>query len=370
MVKKRIVVKIGSSSLTEKDGTLSPLKLAKFCHAFAEVKKSGHELIVVSSGSVAAGFREIGYSSRPKTVRAKQAAAAVGQSLLMQQYRFSLQQYGITPAQMLLTKHDFRNAEHYQNIFESLSELLKRGILPIINENDSTAVDELTFGDNDMLSALISGVTHADMLILMTDIDGIYNANPISDPHAEKYTMIHKISEELFDQTDTSTTAVGTGGMRAKLQAAKAAQKMGTAVYIGTFTESETFAHIAGFRGGGTYIVPEKEKQMQTYKQWIAYHASSHGSITVDDGAAEALLNEGSSLLLVGVQQIEGKFDKGEVVNVYSSAGTLIGKGKAADRSEELQHLKSLSSPPSSLVVHRDFWVSLHNSNVKEGRYI
>ncbi len=369
MSKKRLVVKIGSSSLTDRDGSLSPLKLAKFCDAFASVKKAGHELIVVSSGSVAAGFREIGYPSKPQTVRSKQAAAAVGQSLLMQQYRFSLQQYGITPAQMLLTRHDFRNPENYQNIFESLTELLKKGVLPIINENDSTAVDELTFGDNDMLSALLSGVVHADMLLLMTDIDGIYDDNPFQNPEAEKYEKIYSIDHDLLGRAGVSSSTVGTGGMHAKLLAAKAAQQMGTAVYISTFKETEPFQDIASYKGKGTYILPADEKQMRTSRQWIAYHASPRGSLKVDAGAAEALLHQGKSLLLVGVISVEGAFKKGDVLDVFDEHGELLGKGKAAAEAREL-HEHSSSSGSSPLVIHRNFWVTLnHRYTRKEDNY-
>ncbi|SDN33429.1 glutamate 5-kinase [Alkalicoccus daliensis] len=359
MSKKRIVIKIGSSSLTSIDGTLSPLKLAKFCHAFAEFKKAGHDLIVVSSGSVAAGFKEMGYPSRPVTVRAKQAAAAVGQTLLMQQYRFQLTQYGLIPAQVLLTRHDFRDAEHYKNVSSSLSELLKRGIIPIINENDSTAVEELTFGDNDMLSALISGVMHADMLLLMTDIDGLYNKNPLLYPEAKKYKKITNIDEELFSQTDGTTTAVGTGGMRAKLKAAQAAQEMGASVYISTFRESESILKITEFSGEGTYIVPDTSRQMKTKKQWIAFHASSKGSIVLDKGASNAILNEGSSLLHVGVTDVSGEFSTGDVIDAYDEQGSLIGKGQAHLTAEKLRSVLKNESTASSIVIHRDQWVPM-----------
>lgn len=358
-MKKRIVIKVGSSSLTSADGTLSPLKLAKFSHAFALVKNAGHELIVVSSGSVAAGFREIGYPAKPVTIRAKQAAAAVGQTLLMQQYRFQLTQYGITPAQVLLTRHDFRNAEHYQNISASLGELLKRGMLPIINENDSTAVEELTFGDNDMLSALISGVMHADMLLLMTDIDGIYNKNPSLHENAVKYQKIYHIDESLYAQTDGATTAIGTGGMRAKLKAAQAAQEMGAAVYISTFSESESIESILLYQGAGTYILPPTAKQMKTKKQWIAYHASSKGRITLDDGAAEAVLNNGSSLLLVGILSIEGNFHQGDVIDAYDRKNQMIGKGQVNLSAQDIQKAEESSPAGSSIIIHRDQWVSM-----------
>lgn len=360
MAKQRIVIKIGSSSLTAPDGTLSPLKLAKFCHSFAEFKQAGHELIVVSSGSVAAGFREMGYSARPVTVRGKQAAAAVGQTLLMQQYRFQLTQYGLIPAQVLLTRHDFRNPEHYKNVFSSLNELLRKGVIPIINENDSTAIEELTFGDNDMLSALISGVMHADMLLLMTDIDGLYNKNPLTHPEAEKYKRITEINEAMFSQTDSTTTAVGTGGMRAKLKAAQAAQEMGASVYISTFKESEPILTITDYEGNGTYIIPDNTRQMKTKKQWIAFHASSKGSITLDHGASKAVLKDKSSLLLVGVTSISGDFSTGDVIDAYDEEGLLIGKGQVHLSSKDLVNKIDNEDSSSTIVIHRDQWVSMN----------
>ncbi|PRO66941.1 glutamate 5-kinase [Alkalicoccus urumqiensis] len=364
-MKQRIVIKIGSSSLTEADGTLSPLKLAKFCHAFQEAVKSGHELIVVSSGSVAAGFREIGYHSRPETIQGKQAAAAVGQSLLMQHYRFSLQQYGVTAAQLLLTRHDFQNGEHYQNVTAVLEELLRRGILPIINENDSTAVDELTFGDNDMLSALIAGAVHADTLILMTDVDGIYSANPAVDPEAVKYETLSHLPPSLFKNADGSTSGLGTGGMRSKLRAAQAAQEMGARVFVGTYNEKEPITAVAEGSGrSGTYIHPQRSGQMKTQKQWIAYHAAPKGRVLVDDGAEEALLKHGRSLLLVGVSQMDGHFQESDVVDVYNQDGVLIGKGRAAEAASRLREKAGIS--PSPLVIHRDHWVRLADSQARK----
>ena len=196
--------------------------------------KAGHEVILVSSGAVAAGFARLGYSSRPITIKGKQAASAVGQGLLMQSYIEKFSVHGIVPAQILLTRIDFSNRERYRNAFATLTELLERGILPIINENDTVSVEELTFGDNDMLSALVSGFLHADQLIILTDINGLYESNPRKYPLAKRLDYLEQITDDLLKGADDTGSKVGTGGMKSKLLAAKTATSLGVSVFIGT----------------------------------------------------------------------------------------------------------------------------------------
>src|SRR5699024_10578291 len=180
------------------------------------------------------GFKRLGYPARPLTTKGKQAAAAVGQGLLIESYIEKFSDFGIVPAQLLLTRNDFSNREQYRNAFATVEELLERGILPIINENDTVSVEELTFGDNDMLSALVSGFIHADQLILLTDINGLYNGNPRTNPAAEKYEYLETITEEMIGAADENGSKVGTGGMKSKLMAAKTATSLGVSVFIGT----------------------------------------------------------------------------------------------------------------------------------------
>ncbi|NJP37280.1 glutamate 5-kinase [Alkalicoccus luteus] len=353
MKRKRIVIKIGSSSLTEEDGTLSPVKMAAFCHAIAGLRQKGHELLIVSSGAVAAGFRDIGYAARPTTVRARQAAAAAGQALLMQHYRFQLQHYRIIPAQLLVTRSDFSEEKHFQNLHAAIEELLSRKILPIINENDSTAVDELTFGDNDMLSALVGGALHADLLMLLTDADGVYSADPREDPEAVKYKELHTIPEELLQAPSRST--LGTGGIGTKLLASRAAADTGVEAYIGTLSSTEDLLQACEGSGSGTYIRTQSGRVMRTRRQWIAYHASASGVLFIDDGAKEAVLNRGASLLTVGISKTEGTFFRGDIVDVYAGAHK-IGRGRVLVDHTEL----SGAIVESSIAVHRDEWVSLN----------
>ena len=200
MGKERIVVKIGSSSLTNKHGEIDQEKLTDHVEAIAALREENHEVVLVSSGAVAAGFKKLGYPSRPVTLKGKQAAASVGQGLLIQTYMEKFSDFNITAAQILLTRSDFSDRKRYRNAYATITELLDRGILPIINENDTVAVDELTFGDNDMLSSLVSGFIHADRLIILTDIDGIYDGNPRTDKQAKKFYFLENITDEMIEK--------------------------------------------------------------------------------------------------------------------------------------------------------------------------
>lgn len=249
MEKKRIVVKIGSSSLTDLNGKLSISKLRGHVEALARLKKHGHEVILVSSGAVAAGFKSIGYLSRPDKVVDKQSAAAVGQGLLLQAYADECKKHGIVAAQLLLTKDMYKNAN------ATISNLLERDVLPIINENDSVSVKELTFGDNDMLSALVSRLVRADFLMILTDINGIYRDNPMKNPNAEKYTFLTEIHQEMENAaTAEGSSGVGTGGMKSKVEAAKTALASKIQVFIGSGEGSEKLVEIFEGKGDGTYI--------------------------------------------------------------------------------------------------------------------
>lgn len=364
MAKKRIVVKIGSSSLTNEKGEIDDQKLTDHVAALAALRQQNHEVILVSSGAVAAGFKKINYASRPVTIKGKQAAAAVGQSLLIQCYIEKFSQYDIIPAQILLTRQDFSNRESYQNAFSTLTELLERGILPIINENDTVAIDELTFGDNDMLSALVSGFLHADQLIILTDINGLYNDNPRVNPHAKRYDVLHDITDDLFEAADSSGSKVGTGGMKSKLMAAKTATALGVPVFIGVGHGPDKLLKIINGDGDGTYIYTKKDTSINTRRQWIALHSETKGKIYVDQGAEEAILYHGGSLLSAGIFKVEGTFQKGDVVEVFGQHG-LIGKGEvnrsSDDLKKEIAYRLTVSDTfiPSVEVIHRDHWVSL-----------
>ncbi|PLR76398.1 glutamate 5-kinase [Bacillus sp. V3-13] len=364
MKKKRIVVKIGSSSLTNEKGEIDQEKLVDHINAVASLRKEGHEVLLVSSGAVAAGFVKLGYSSRPITLKGKQAAAAVGQSLLIKSYIEKFTELNMIPAQILLTRNDFSNRERYQNAYATIMELLERRIIPIINENDTVSVEELTFGDNDMLSALVSGLVHADQLIILTDINGLYDADPRVNPSARKMDCLENITDEMLAAAQASGSKVGTGGMKSKLIAAKTALSLGVPVFIGKGTGTEKLLEILEGNGDGTYIRNRALGSINTRRQWIAYHSEVAGRIFIDKGAEEAIIFNGGSLLPAGVFEVKGRFQKGDVVEVFGING-LLGKGEVTYSSDDLQQLigkrgeeRKKEPMKSSLeVIHRNKWV-------------
>lgn len=365
MGKKRIVVKIGSSSLTNDKGEIDQKKLDDHVHALAALRKEGHEVILVSSGAVAAGFARLGYSSRPITLKGKQAAAAVGQSLLIQSYIEKFMQFDIVPAQILLTRTDFSNRDRYKNAYETLMELLERRILPIINENDTVSIEELTFGDNDMLSVLVSGLIHADQLIILTDINGLYDADPRGNPDAKKMDYLEEVTEEMLGFAEGAGSKVGTGGMKSKLIAAKTALGIGVPVFIGRGEGSDKLVEILAGNGDGTYIQNKELAHVKTMRQWIGLHSEVAGSITVDEGAEHAILFNGCSLLPAGVFEVKGNFQKGDVVEVFGKT-SLLGRGEVAYSSDELLQVMGKRSDErenmevtSVEVIHRDKWVKI-----------
>ncbi|CUA80720.1 glutamate 5-kinase [Anoxybacillus suryakundensis] len=372
MKKKRIVVKIGSSSLTEKNGTLSEQKLVEHVEALAYMKQLGHDIILISSGAVAAGFGLLGYRSRPKALAAKQAAAAVGQGLLMQTYISAFRSFDIVTGQLLLTRADFYDRERFRNLFATISTLLERGVLPIINENDSISVEELTFGDNDLLSALVAGFLHADALIILTDINGLYDKHP-NHPEAKKYHFLSEMTDELIEQAGGSGSAVGTGGMKSKLLAAQKALSFGVSVFIGTGTGKEKIKHILEGKGDGTYIGSPFQEQMQMRKQWIAYHSKVSGTIEIDEGAENALLHKGKSLLPAGVINVFGSFQALDVVNIVNQKGEVIARGQVYYAADDLAKVKGLASEEAKRysfhrrpeVVHRDNLVCFKKTTVQ-----
>ncbi|MGJ7921088.1 glutamate 5-kinase [Neobacillus sp. LXY-4] len=361
MEKQRVVVKIGSSSLTNAKGEIDYEKFTDHIQAIAALREDGHEVVLVSSGAVAAGFSRLGYPSRPVTLKGKQAAAAVGQSLLIQSYMEHLGKFNIVPAQILLTRNDFSKKGRYRNAYSTITELLERGILPIINENDTVSVEELTFGDNDMLSALVSGLVHAEHLIILTDINGLYDANPRTNPDAKRFDFLDEVTDEMLGVADGTGSNVGTGGMLSKLIAAKTALSLGVRVFIGHGNGRQKLLEILEGNGDGTYIGSDQLTTVTNNKQWIALHSKVSGKIYVDKGAEDALLLYGRSLLPAGIYDVEGTFEKGEVVEVIGSSG-LLGKGEVLYSSAELLNVMGkrtdeLSSVVTIEVIHRDKWV-------------
>jgi glutamate 5-kinase len=363
---RRIVLKFGSSSLTSPEGGLDRGKIEYFAREIAQLHARGEEQIIVSSGAVAAGFRLIGYKARPKQINEKQASAAVGQALLMQAYNEAFGRYGIRVAQILLTRSDFSNRKRIQNAWMTMQELLRHRIVPIINENDTVSIDELKFGDNDTLSALVANLVKARLLVIVTDTDGIYTDDPRRNPNAVRLDTVEEIDDYIWSIAGGAGTSVGTGGMRTKIEAARIATRGGIPVFIGSAKEPGDIVQAVDGSGLGTYFKTHGES-LSMKRQWIGFHSEVRGTIYVDDGAASALLQAGKSLLAAGVVGLSGEFHPGDVVEVATKDGKKIGRGIVNYASWQLQAVQGLStedvmhrvevSRPE--VIHRDEWVAL-----------
>lgn len=366
--KKIVVVKVGSSSLTTRSGEVSVDKLAQVVAHVSHLKKSGPRVVMVSSGAIACGFRMLGMQGRPQSIREKQAAAAVGQGILIQHYRERFGQSGLEIAQVLLNRSDFSHRERYRNALNTLDLLLDRGVVPIINENDSVAVEEIQWGDNDFLAAQVAGLLQAQWLVLVTSADGVYTSDPALDPQAEAIPYLSHISPDWLAQLDTTHSKFGTGGMRSKLEAARHAIEFGTHVYIGQAQPEKTWLqNVLSGVGTGTYIGTKERRgaPISRKRQWIGFHSDISGRLTIDAGAERALQQEHRSLLPCGVICVEGKFLPGDVVEVVGLNGSVLGRGVVNFSSRLLHQVKGLQTEDivahwqveAEEVIHRDNWV-------------
>lgn len=353
---KNIVVKIGTSSLTHEDGSLSEEKIKDFVRQIASLRDHGHNVAVVSSGSIAAGFRKIGYAKRPSVVARKQAAAAVGQGLLMEQYNKELESYGYVGAQILLTRGDFTDKRRYDNIFAATQELMRCGAVPIINENDTTSIEELKFGDNDTLSAQVASMIHADLLIILSDIDGLYTADPNEDPDAKRISLVEEITPDILSLGADTSDELATGGMHTKLTAASLATLSGVPVFLTSSKEFNAVLRSVDHTVPGTYF-RAAGTHLKTRLQWVAFYNEECGRLLIDEGAVQALEKEGKSLLPGGVKMVEGSFTAGEIVGVYDANGKLIGRGVSDYSATELIALRGQSGGRHAVVIHRNNWV-------------
>jgi glutamate 5-kinase len=351
--------------LTGSRGALSREKLDTHVSAIAAARQAGHEVLVVSSGAIAAGFPELGYTEKPKVLEQKQAAAAVGQGILMHAYRESFLRFNMPVAQILLSRKDFSVRESYNNALNTISLLLERGVVPIINENDTVATREITFGDNDVLSALVGTLVHADLVVILTDIDGLYTGNPRTNPAASKVEWVPAVTDEILSLADTHGSAVGTGGMLAKVRAAEVALSLGSRLYVGTGVgqPSDHILDILSERGGGTYF-GEQVTPMQRKKQWIAYHAAILGKVVVDDGAVQALLSGKHSLLPVGVRDVFGDFKSDDTIEILDPNGRIIGKGVSSLAASELLQVAGQSTAEACVRLQRDKIQVVHKDNL------
>jgi glutamate 5-kinase len=366
---KRVVVKVGSSTLTHSNGRLNLSRIELLVRQLADLHNRGLEVILVTSGAIGAGMGKLGFENRPKTIPEKQAAAAVGQGILLHMYEKIFGEYGQTVAQILLTREDMTNRSRFLNARNALFALLEMGAIPIINENDAVVVDEIKFGDNDTLSALVASLVEADLLILLSDIDGLYNANPKTDPNARIISWVDEITHEIESVAGGAGSNLGTGGMITKINAAKIAVSSGTVMMIANGSSSGIINDIVSGKEVGTWFKP-KERPMQARKRWIAFGTGILGKIIIDDGAIGALYKGHKSLLASGIVSVEGCFGEGQVVSIRSKDGQEVARGVVNYNSMEIEAVKGLKSSEIENklgfknydeVVHRDNMVVFNN---------
>jgi glutamate 5-kinase len=339
-----LIVKLGTSTLTYGTPNLSPSFLADLARQVAQLQTAGHQVILVSSGAMAAGREKLGFPQLPKDIPAKQMLAAIGQPRLMALYEQVFGQYGRTVAQVLLTRADLSDRRRYLNARDTLAALLAHGALPIINENDTVATEEIRLGDNDNLSALVANVVEADLLVLLTDQPGLFTADPRGDPSAQLVDEVTgtEIPSALWEAAGGSGTRLGTGGMVTKLQAADLARRSGTTVVIAQGTEPDVLTRLVDGERLGTRFAP-LVSALESRKRYILSGRLSPGQITVNEGAAQAL-KRGGSLLPVGVTLVSGEFDRGDTVRVLDEGGRELACGLAAYSSLDLDRLRGRRS--------------------------
>ena len=331
---RRIVVKVGSSLVTNEGRGLDAEAIAHWCEQLARLVKDGREVIMVSSGAIAEGMKRLGWSTRPKAIHELQAAAAVGQMGLVQVYESKLRENGIGSAQVLLTHADLADRERYLNARTTLLALLQMGVVPVINENDSVVNDEIKFGDNDTLGALVANLVEADALIILTDQKGLYTADPRKDPAAQ-FVHVGKAGDAALEaMAGGAGSSIGSGGMITKILAAKRAAGSGASTVIAWGREPQVLIRLSQGEAIGTLLVAQTQKN-QARKQWMADHLQMRGSVTVDPGAAGKVRDEGKSLLPIGMTAVQGEFSRGDVIAIRQLDGSEIARGLANYSSSE-----------------------------------
>jgi len=360
----RVVAKIGSSSLTDERGVINRNTIARLCDQTAALRAEGHEVLIVTSGAVSSGVAALGLASRPTDMPTLQALAAAGQPRLMEVYGAELGRHGIVPGQALLVPHDFVNRRQYLHARQTLVRLLELGCVPIVNENDAIADDEIRFGDNDRIAALVSHLVSADVLVLLTDTPGLYTADPRTDPTATLITDVYSDDPLLSVNAGGTGSNRGSGGMASKLSAARIASWSGVRTVIAKSSLDNVLQRaVRGEPGIGTTF-HERDRKLSARKLWIAFAAATDGRIVVDAGARDALVNRGVSLLPAGIVEVSGEFEDGDNVDIAGPDGAVFARGMvtvsaSAARSVAGRRTTELPTDMAPEIVHRDDLVIL-----------
>lgn len=362
---ERVVVKVGSTSLTTPDGVLAPEPLTRLVDAVAARRVAGTQLVVVSSGAVAAGILPLRLAARPRDLATQQAAASVGQGALVAAYSAAFARHGLTVGQVLLTADDLIRKQHYVNARRAMTRLLRLGVVPVVNENDAVATDEIRFGDNDRLAALVAHLVRADALLLLSDVDGLYDRPP-QQPGATRIEQVRSEQELAGVRIGTAGSGVGTGGMVTKVEAARVATGAGIPTLL---TSADNASAALAGEAVGTLFVPTAGRPASRML-WLAHASAPQGRLIIDDGAVRALITKKASLLPAGVMRVEGDFDEGAPVEVCDRTGRVIARGLVAYPSDQLPRLlgrttrwlgEVLGIEYAREIVHRDQLFVLDN---------
>ncbi len=361
-----LVIKIGSNIITNQVNGINESFIAELAESISKLRSSIENIIIVSSGSVAAGFKYLGYKSKPKDIIDKQACAAVGQTKLIQIYENQFSRFNVNVAQILLTKDDLSNRRRYLNARYTLRKLLEHGNIPIINENDSVVVDELkyieSFGDNDNLSALVAGLISADLLLILSDVNGLYDKDPSVNKDAKLISEVKYVDDEMLSYAGNSVSEIGTGGMKSKIKAAKKALDAGCYVGIINGKNPENIISFLDKSNIGTFFSHIEDPKTKK-KLWLAYATIPKGDIIIDDGADRAIKEHKKSLLPSGVCDVNGRFGVGEIVRIVNCSGAEVGRGKVRYSSGDLKKIMGKKTSEifhilgykfSDEIIHRD----------------
>jgi glutamate 5-kinase len=367
MLYKRIVAKFGTNLLTGGTDQLNLKVMASLVQQIAELHNEGYEIVIVSSGAVAAGRQKLGLRKKQKDIPFKQVLASVGQSQLMHIYERIFSKHKITVAQALLTKSDIRNRAGYLNARNTLLALIELNVICIVNENDVVAIDEIggiRFGDNDNLSAMVANLIDADLLVLLTDIDGLYTADPRYNSSAKLIPLVEKIDNRIQRLASRSAGVRGVGGMATKIEAAKSAIACGTTVIIANGISSDTLRQITLGNKIGTIFTPISSK-MESKKRWMLSGLASKGKLVIDSGAALALRKRNKSLLPAGIAGLEGKFQRGDIVDIFDTEGNRLGCGISNYNSDEILIIKGVNSRSVASILGYEYGSEvIHRNNM------
>lgn len=361
---KRLVVKIGSSLIASRDRGLNHALLEALAREVADLKRQGYEIVIVSSGAILSGLEKLGIKTRPKSLPVKQAAAAVGQSRLIWAYEKAFEAHGLKVAQILLTQDDLADRKRFLNSRNTLTTLLGLDVIPVINENDTVVVEEIRFGDNDNLAGLVTHLIDAQLLVILSDVEGLFTEDPRHHPGAVLIPVVAKINAETERLAKETATLEGTGGMRSKILAARKVAAYGVPTVVAGGRRAGALSEILNGDAVGTLFLPESGKR-NSRKQWIAFTSRTKGRLWLDAGAVEALAAKGKSLLPSGIVRVEGRFEAGDAVSCLDPHAREVAKGLVNYASEDLARIRGAKTGEiAGILGYKDYDEAIHRDNL------